>query len=97
MYISDPDWQSLDTSAIERARRQIECNEAQLDADQAHARKHDAIDKIKLARDKLAIQKRMLEERKAGLSITIPVAGILRAGAAEGMFVKKGSSTTNGP
>jgi hypothetical protein len=58
--------------------------------DQADRKKVDGLDKIQLAKSKLALQKKLLEDMKGGLSIRAPADGVFLALTGIGLFSRKG-------
>ncbi|MCP1757774.1 hypothetical protein [Bradyrhizobium elkanii] len=88
--IVSPDWKSDQELQTNLDRAKIEYGGAKLDADKAGKHLADALDKIKLARRKLAEYEALLAAQQAAMTITSSYEGTFSSRVALGSFVRKG-------
>ena len=89
-FVLPPDYKNPVDLEIEYSKNQIELLDAKIAASQADRRKQDALDKINLAKNKLARHREILLQYRSALKILSAVDGVFTSLVQVGSFVKKG-------
>jgi len=89
-FIINPDYKPSSTIQTTADSKLAEYLDAKLRAEQADRRKQDIIDKITLAKTKLALHKNLVSERRAAMNIYAESGGTVAVYIEVGKFAKRG-------
>lgn len=90
IFIQNPNYKSLSGAKVDFNRIKLEYLAAKLAADQADRRRDDALAKIQLAKDKLSLHEKIMNDLQAAMVVSASVEGHFKSYVATNLFIKRG-------